>query len=99
MRLASTMIRPHVVSFFEEMLRTEHRLRLEEVQLPETFKPRPFGTLERRTAEVVLLAVRVGSEWHFNPSPDFHLEPGHVIIAMATPRGREELEAATLPEL
>jgi len=99
MRLASTMIRPHVVSFFEEMLRTEHRLRLEEVQIPESFKPRPFSRLERRTPNFVLLAVRSGTEWHFNPSPDFQLEPGHIVIAMATPHGRQELEAAIVPEL
>jgi voltage-gated potassium channel len=98
MRLASSMIRPHVVSFFDEMLRTEHRLRLEEVLLPESFKPRPFGKLERRTPDFVLLAVRAGTEWHFNPPPDFALEPGHVVIAMATPRGREKLEASLRPE-
>jgi voltage-gated potassium channel len=94
MRLASVMTRPHVVSFFDEMLRTEHRLRLEEVVLPQSFKPRPFGGLEHRTPEYVLLAVRVGKHWHFNPPEDFPLEPGHVVIAMATPHGRHDLALA-----
>ena len=31
MRIASAMIRPHVVSFLDEMLRSEHQLRVEEV--------------------------------------------------------------------
>lgn len=91
MRLASTMIRPHVVSFFDEMLRTDRKLRLEEVELPSDFSPRPFGRLVQRTPEYVLLAVREGRHWHFNPSPDFQLEPGHVLIAMATPHGHREL--------
>lgn len=91
MRLASTMIRPHVVSFFDEMLRTDRKLRLEEVELPPEFTPRPFGNLVQRTPEYVLLAVREGRHWHFNPSPDFQLEAGHVLIAMATPHGHREL--------
>ena len=85
MRLASTMIRPHVVSFFDEMLRTDRKLRLEEVEVHQKFKPRPFSSLVDRTPEYVLLAVRAGKHWHFNPSSDFQLEPGHVVIAMATP--------------
>lgn len=98
MRLASTMIRPHVVSFFDEMLRTDRKLRLEEVDLPPNFKSRTFGSLEPRTPEYVLLAVRAGKHWHFNPSSDFQLEPGHVVIAMATPYGRHELELAMRSE-
>ena len=93
MRLASTMIRPHVVSFFDEMLRTDHKLRLEEVGLPQSFKPCAFGSLVQRTPDYVLLAVRAGKRWHFNPPPEFQLEPGHVVIIMATPYGRHELEA------
>lgn len=99
MRLASTMIRPHVVSFFDEMLRTGHKLRLEEVDLPPTFKPRPFGNLVQRTPEYVTLAVRAGKHWHFNPPPEFELEPGHVVIAMATPRGRQDLELLIRSEI
>ena len=98
MRLASTMIRPHVVSFFDEMLRTEHKLRLEEIGLPESFKPRRFGSLKQRTPEYVLLAVRAGPHWHFNPPEDFLLGPGQVLIAMATPHGRHELELAMAAE-
>jgi voltage-gated potassium channel len=94
MRLASTMVRPHVVHFFDEMLRTERRLRLEEVRLPDGFRPRPLGALPLRGADHVMLAVRDGTEWHFNPPDDFQVRGGHVLIAMTTPHGLGELEAA-----
>ncbi|MGA8052574.1 MAG: NAD-binding protein [Burkholderiales bacterium] len=97
MRLASTMIRPHVVSFFDEMLRSEHKLRLEEIVVPEHFKPRGLGTVDLRSNEYVVLAVRVGKDWHFNPPEDFQIKAGHVIIAMTTPLGVDQLEIALLP--
>jgi voltage-gated potassium channel len=97
MRLASAMIRPHVVSFLDEMLRTEHRLRLEEVVVPESFEPRTVGALKLQNPDYVLLAVRSADGWEFNPSPDFTLHPGQTLIAMTTPLGRMRIEAALTP--
>jgi len=97
MRLAATMIRPHVVTFFDEMLRPEHQLRLEEVLLPDGFAPRAFASLQHRTPEYVLLAVRTTRDWRFNPPPDFLIGPGDVVIAMATTKGRESLERLLTP--
>jgi voltage-gated potassium channel len=97
-RIASAMIRPHVVSFLDEMLRTEHRVRLEEVEVPEQFKPRPLGAMHLRSPEYVLVAVRTAKDWLFNPDDGFELKPGCVIVAMATPVGRRQLEAAVAPQ-
>ena len=33
----------------------------------------------------------MGQDWKFNPSPDFGLEKGSILIFMTTPAGRERL--------
>lgn len=93
MRIASAMIRPHVVSFLDEMLRSESNLRIEEVPVPAGFIPKSLGNLQLRSANYVFLAVRErNGSWQFNPDHSHLLKPGLVLIAMANAVGRKELE-------
>ena len=92
MRIASSMLRPAVVSFLDEMLRTDDRLRVEEVVVPAAFQRRSLAQAVPANAGYVVLAVRAGSGWQFNPPADYQLQPGYVLVAMATPEGRRDLE-------
>jgi voltage-gated potassium channel len=92
MRIASSMLRPAVVSFLDEMLRTDDKLRVEEVVVPAGFERRSLGESVPASAGYVVLAVRAGTGWQFNPPADFRLHPGNVLVAMATPEGRRLLE-------
>ncbi|GAB2883990.1 potassium channel protein [Uliginosibacterium flavum] len=94
MRIVTMMVRPHVQSFLEEMLRSEHKIRMEEITVPAHFTPRPLSDLQLRSPDYILVAVRIGKEWQFNPQEDYELHPGHVLVAMATPAGRREFEQA-----
>jgi voltage-gated potassium channel len=93
LRIASAMLRPQVVSFLDEMLRSDANLRIEEIPVPESFKSCRLADLHQsRSDHYVLLAVRMGEQWQFNPSREFVIEPGNTMVAMATPQGRQELE-------
>jgi len=94
MRIASAMVRPHVVSFLDEMLRTDHGLRIEEVVVPAEFASRELGSLNLHSQHYVLLAVRNEADWTFNPPMNSMVEAGNTLVAMASPQGRQELEAA-----
>ena len=97
MRIASAMIRPHVVSFLDEMLKSEKNLRVEEVPVPAHFTPKPIGALELRSANYILLAVREpDAGWQFNPDKNFIIQPGFTLIAMANSVGRMEIESALI---
>jgi voltage-gated potassium channel len=92
MRIASSMIRPQVVSFLDEMLRMDSGLRVEEILVPQSFAPTTLGEFGLRKADYVLLAVRENGAWAFNPQRDHELRPGNTLIVMTTPGGRQALE-------
>jgi voltage-gated potassium channel len=92
MRMASSMVRPHVVSFLDEMLRADGGLRVEEMELPPTFPGGRIGALGLRGPDYVLLAVRAGQKWIFNPGDELELAPGNALVFMSNPQARKALQ-------
>jgi voltage-gated potassium channel len=92
MRIASCMIRPHVVSFLDEMLRADNAVRVEDVHVPDGFSGVELGKLGLRSADYVLLAVRNGEDWLFNPQQHHEIKAGQTLVVMTTPKGRQQLE-------
>ncbi|HEX4858655.1 MAG TPA: potassium channel protein [Usitatibacteraceae bacterium] len=92
MRIVSSMVRPHVVTFLDEMLRSDNHMRVEEIQIRAGFSG---GTLGRRVPPArdhIVLALRRGQAWDFNPPPDTELAAGEVLVLMATPDARQRVE-------
>lgn len=94
MRIASAMIRPHVVNFMDQMLRTDDHLRVEEVLVPDGFAPRRIGEVLPKSADYILMATHERGEWVFNPREDHLLQPGAAVVLMTTPGARERLETS-----
>lgn len=92
MRMASAMVRPHVVSFLDEMLKSEKNLRVEEVVAPANFPATAMGKLRLRSPDYILIAVRANGDWTFNPDDQYMLRAGDVIVAMTSTEGRAEIE-------
>ena len=92
MRIASAMVRPHVVNFLDEMLRSDRSLRVEEITVRRNGGSR-LGDLELKSREHILLAVRGPSGTEFNPADDVSVAAGDVLVVMATPAGRAALES------
>jgi voltage-gated potassium channel len=94
MRIASAMLRPHVVNFMDKMLHSDEGLRVEEVVVPAHMPPTALGKLVPKSRDYVLMATHEQGKWVFNPPDDHMLTPGVALVLMATPGGRLQLENA-----
>jgi len=93
LRLVSAMVRPHVVSFLDEMLKSDENLRMEEIVVPAGFAGKSLEVLQSYSRDYILLATRrPHGKWLFNPQAQFVLQERDVVMVMATPEGRVRLE-------
>lgn len=93
LRLVSAMVRPQVVSFLDEMLKSEDNLRMEEIVIPEGFDSKHLSVINPSGRDFVVLAIRQQqSGWIFNPHAEHTLHEGDVMMVMTTPEGRNRLE-------
>jgi len=93
MRIASAMVRPHVVNFMDQMLRSEGALRVEELVLPAAMAPVALGRLLPRSRGYMLMAAYEDARWTFNPPDDMQVGAGVTLVLMADPDGRAFAEA------
>lgn len=92
MRIASAMVRPHVVNFMDQMLRTNDQLRVEEVMVPANFPETPMSELIAKSRDYILLATHEQGKWVFNPADDHLIKAGAALVLMASPVGRSRIE-------
>lgn len=92
MRIASAMVRPHVVNFMDQMLRADENLRVEEVMVPAHKPARPVGVLLPKSPRYMLMATHEKGAWVFNPGDEHVVQPGAALILMTTPQGRREVQ-------
>lgn len=88
MRIASAMVRPHVVNFMDQMLRSEGGLRVEELVLPPDMAPVALGHLLPRSRAYMLMAAYENDHWTFNPADDLPVGGGMTLVLMTDPDGR-----------
>ena len=94
LRLASEMMRPHVVSVLDAMLRARTSVRVEEVAVGPGAAGRTLGALRLwERVGIVVFALRDARthDHHFNPPSDRVLTSGDVLIACMD---QDQLEAA-----
>lgn len=92
MRIASAMLRPHVVNFMDQMLLSDDGLRMEELLVPGHHAPTPVNALVPKSKDYILVATHEHGKWVFNPADDHLVNGGASLVLMANPGGREALE-------
>jgi voltage-gated potassium channel len=97
MRIASAMVRPHVVNFMDQMLRTDDGLRVEEVVIPDGVPARPLSELIPKSRDYMLVATHEKGKWVFNPADDHVVQAGAALVMMTNPKGRAEVERLMRP--
>jgi voltage-gated potassium channel len=98
LRMASEMVKPHMTSFIDMVLREkESPLRAEEVLVPKSspFIGKPTGAIDFKAIGTILLiaARRANGEWVYNPYPETILEAGMSLLILAAPEERDLLDA------
>lgn len=92
MRIASAMVRPHVVNFMDQMLHSDDSLRVEQVLVPAGFVSTPVAKLVPKSRDYLLMATHEHGKWVFNPPDDHLINAGAALVLMASPDGRLQVE-------
>ncbi len=92
LRIVSAMVRPNVMNFLDEMLKSESSLRMEEIIIPDSLDGKQLGVLYHGNKDFMVLALQRDKTWQINPSASHDLQDKDVLMVMTTPEGRSRLE-------
>jgi voltage-gated potassium channel len=92
LRIVSAMVRPNVMSFLDEMLKSDSNLRMEELLIPDRLDGKPLSALYYGNHHCMVLAAQRDGCWQFNPPASHLLQERDVLMVMTTPEGRIRLE-------
>lgn len=98
LRMASAMLRPQAAGFVDELLSHPDAMRVVDVTVPAQPAPRLVGDLELRASSYLVLGLRHHGRLELNPPPETLLEPGSVLIALASAAGKHDLEQRLITE-
>ncbi len=90
--IVSAMVRPNVMNFLDGMLKSDSKMRMEEILIPENLTNKPLSTLYHASEDCIMLAIRRQEKWFFNPSSAYLLQGNDILMFMSTPDGRSRLE-------
>jgi voltage-gated potassium channel len=93
MRIASSMIRPQVVSFLDEMLRADEGLRVEEVGIRASLVGKRLEELQLSRRDYVVLALKEKDGWAFNPGDQHRIAEDSILVVMASAESAKRLRA------
>lgn len=99
LRIASEMLRPHVVTFLDRMLRDPTgAMRVAEVTVQEGARIANLALrncrIHEETGLLVIALLRKGkTDFEYNPIADDVIEPGSVLIVIGTPERIDRLKA------
>jgi voltage-gated potassium channel len=95
LRMASELVRPTVVTFLDSMLRDRGlNLRIDEVKIGAESPVIGMALNElglEKLPHVLLLAVRTGEHWEYNPPRSYKMEAGVVLVFMGSPEDAKVL--------
>lgn len=97
LRMVSELVRPGATSFLDSMLRDNSALRVEDVQigLHSRFAKKPLSDCDVFTkAGVLLVSLKHGHSFHFNPSPATILEGGDTLVVIGNPEQLQSVRSA-----
>ena len=97
-RMASELVRPEVVEFLDQMHRTDHALRMEEIVVPRSSplvgKLLRDAPIRPRTKALVIAQRTLDGKFLYNPGPDSRIDAGITLIVLG-----DRQDVTTLREL